>query len=539
MPNGNHITGFDHQNSSGASSAHAQEEKRESMKEKNEERGARSDRSAGENTPRSLFVILTMSAAVWFMCAAAQAQSVLQYHDTTDRAGNYIIPNLTPERAHLMRLDQTFDGRVNGHVYAQPLLTRAAGHELLLVTTENDVVDALDADTGKTIWQRSVAQPVPASMLPCGNIDPIGITGTPVIDESREAIYFDAMGRTQAGPQHLVFGLSVTNGQTLPGFPVNVRQALTALGLQFTPTVQGQRGALLIVGNTIYIPYGGLYGDCGSYHGWVVGIRLDNPHRVIAWRTQAFGGGIWSPGGIVSDGRSLFVTTGNTFEASQWGDGEAVIRFGVDLRPPASSIDYFAPSDWRTLDADDADLGGTNPVMLNLGTSHLILAFGKNAKAYLLDRDNLGGIGGTLDVDEVSSNSIITAPAAYPGPNGNSFVAFNGQGSNCPGTISNPSLIVLKVQARPAPAMSTAWCGSVDGAGTPIVTTTDGRANPIVWMVGAEGDNQLHAFRGDNGAPLLIGAQPTMQGLRHFATIVATQEHLYVPADGRIYAFTQ
>jgi hypothetical protein len=508
------------------------------MKEKNGERGTWSDRSAGGNTPRSLFVILTMSAAVWFVCAAAQAQYVLQYHGTANRVGNYIIPNLTPERAQLMHLDQTFDGRVNGHVYAQPLLTSAAGHELLLVATENNVVDALDAATGKRKWQKSLAQPVPLSMLPCGNIDPLGITGTPVIDKSRGAIYFDAMGLTRAGPQHLVFGLSVANGQTMPGFPVNVRQALTALGLQFTPTVQGQRGALLIRGNTLYIPYGGLYGDCGRYHGWVVGISLDNPHPVIAWSTQASRGGIWAPGGIVSDGQSLFVATGNTFGATQWGGGEAVIRFSVNLEPPVSSIDYFAPNDWRTLDANDADLGATNPVVLNLSTSHLILALGKDAKAYLLDRDNLGGIGGALAVEKVSTIPIRTAPAAYPGPGGSAFVAFNALGSNCPGTISNPSLIVLKIQARPA-AISTAWCGSVNGAGTPIVTTTDGRANPIVWMVGAEGDNQLHAFQGDHGAPLLTGAQPTMQGLRHFATIVATQQHLYIPADDRIYAFTQ
>jgi len=319
---------------------------------------------------------------------------------------------------------------------------------------------------------------------------------------------------------------------------VDVRQALNALGMHFTPANQNQRGALLIIKNTLYIPYGGLYGDCGSYHGWVVGIGLDKPHPVIAWSTRASGGGIWTPAGIVSDGQSLFIATGNTFYASHWGGGEAVIRFGVDLKPPARSIDYFAPSNWPILDADDADLGGTNPVALNLGTSHLILALGKDAKAYLLNRDNLGGIGGALAVEEVSSESIITAPAAYPGPNGGAFVAFHASGSNCRGTISNPSLVVVKILAQPAPSISTAWCGSLDGAGAPIVTTTDGRANPIVWMVGAEGDNQLHAFRGDNGKPLLTGSQPTMRGLRHFATIVATQRHLYVPADGRIYAFT-
>ena len=508
---------------------------------KNEGRGVRSERTVGGgNAPRCLFVILMMSAVVGFMCATAQAQYVLQYHATADRAANYVIPNLTPERAQLMHLDQTFDGRVNGPVYAQPLLspTPAARPELLLVATENNVVDALDASTGKLIWQKLVGQPVPLSMLPCGNINPLGITGTPVINTPRGAIYLDAMVMTQAGPQHLAFGLSVKSGQVLPGFPVNVAQKLAALGLHFTPRYQNQRGALLIMQNTLYIPYGGHDGDCGRYHGWVVGIGLDDPHPAIAWSTQAARGGIWAPGGIVSDGQSLFVATGNTSNASQWEDGEAVIRFDPDLKPPAGNIDYFAPSDWPTLDAYDKDLGGTNPVVLNLGASHLILALGKDANAYLLDRDNLGGIGGALAVEEVSSKSIITAPAVYPGPNGGAFVAFHGLGSKCPGTISHPSLIVLKVLAQPTPAISTAWCGSLNGAGAPIVTTSDGSANPIVWMVGAGGDDQLHAFRGDNGQPLLTGSPPTMQGLRPFATIVATPERLYVPADGRIYAFT-
>jgi hypothetical protein len=499
----------------------------------------RVERSLSGTVLGSLFVFLATIVAAGIMCTAAHAQYVVQYHGSPSRAGNYVIPNLTPERAHQVHLDQTFDGRVNGHIYAQPLLTSAAGHELVLVATENNIVDALDAGTGKLKWQKSLAQPVPLSMLPCGDINPVGITGTPVIDKSSGAIYFDAMGLTQAGPQHLVFGLSVADGHTLPGFPVNVRQALSVLGMHFMPRYQNQRGALLIMRNTLYIPYGGFYGDCGSYHGWVVSVGLHSPHSVRAWPTQASGGGIWAPGGIVSDGQSLFVATGNTFGASRWGGGEAVIRFGAELKPPTSSIDYFTPSNWQTLDATDADLGGTNPVVLNLGRSHLIIALGKDGKAYVLNRDNLNGVGGALAVEEVSQESIITAPAEYPGPNGGTFVAFHGAGSNCPGTVPDPSLIVLKIVAQPAPAISTAWCGSVNGAGAPIVTTTDGRANPIVWMVGAEGDDQLHAFRGDNGQPLLIGSQPPMQGLRHFATIVATQNHLYVPADGRIYAFTE
>jgi hypothetical protein len=70
------------------------------------------------------------------------------------------------------------------------------------------------------------------------------------------------------------------------------------------------------------------------------------------------------------------------------------------------------------------------------------------------------------------------------------------------------------------------------------VTTSDGTSDPVVWMVGAEGDNRLHGFKGDTGGPLIPGdAAPAMSGLRHFQTLIATSDHLYVGADGRIYAF--
>ena len=89
------------------------------------------------------------------------------------------------------------------------------------------------------------------------------------------------------------------------------------------------------------------------------------------------------------------------------------------------------------------------------------------------------------------------------------------------------------------PAISVAWCASLDGNGAPIVTTTDGSSDAIVWITGAQGDDQLHAFRGENGESLLNPAPVRLRGLRHFSTIIATGNHLFLPADDRIYAFTQ
>jgi hypothetical protein len=167
-----------------------------------------------------------------------------------------------------------------------------------------------------------------------------------------------------------------------------------------------------------------------------------------------------------------------------------------------------------------------------------MLALGKDGKAYLLNRDNLGGIGGGLATIQVSSDEVRTAPVVYSAPDGGAFVVFAGGGINCPAAISNPSVAALKLQAHTTPAISTAWCASLDGSGAPIVTTTDGRSDAIVWIVGAEGDDRLHAFRGNTGESLLAEPQLRLQGLRHFATIVATQQHMFVPADGKIYAFT-
>jgi hypothetical protein len=96
-------------------------------------------------------------------------------------------------------------------------------------------------------------------------------------------------------------------------------------------------------------------------------------------------------------------------------------------------------------------------------------------------------------------------------------------------------LTVLKIKAGSPPALSTAWCGALRGEGSPIVTTTDGHSNPIVWIVGAEGDNRLHGFRGDTGESIFTG-QP-LTGLRHFQTLIATEDRLYVGADERVYAF--
>jgi outer membrane protein assembly factor BamB len=441
-----------------------------------------------------------------------------------------------------LHLDEAFHGEVTGHVYAQPLYWQpeGSGPAMLIVATESDMVHALDARTGTEIWKRSLGKPIPRSSLLCGNIDPLGVTGTPVIDEAGAAIYLDAAVDGSSGPRHLVFGLSLKDGSLLPGWPVDVEEALRDAKPPFIARNQDQRGALAILDGSVYVPFGGHYGDCGDYHGFVVGIPLSGSRQVRSFATPARGGGIWTPGGIASDGRSLFVATGNTIGATEFGDGEAVLRLVPDLHQPSDKRDVFAPSDWRALDERDADLGGTNPLQLDLdapgGKQAVILVIGKNGTAYILDRNNLGGIGGALVSDRVALGITITAPAAFASAEG-TFVAYRGTGAHCLSAAAGGGLFVLKIRPAAPPVVETAWCASLRGYGSPMVTTTDGRANPIVWIVGAEGDSLLHGFRGDTGEAIFTGPPERMGGLRRFQTPIATSDRLYVAADGRVYAF--
>src|SRR5207249_8711465 len=134
---------------------------------------------------------------------------------------------------------------------------------------------------------------------------------------------------------------------------------------------------------------------------------------------------------------------------------------------------------------------------------------------------------------------IRTAPASYPVADG-VMVAFQAQGAHCPAPRRDNNLTVLQIRAGLPPALAIAWCGAFNGEGSPIVTTTDGRANPIVWILGAEGDGRLHGYRGDTGEPLFAGGGPgdAMTGLRHFQTLLAAGDRLYVGADGRLYSFS-
>jgi hypothetical protein len=473
------------------------------------------------------------------------ASSVLEHHNSPTRDGVYVDPTLTKASAATFHVDPTFKAPVRGAIYAQLLFVAggAAGKDILIAATEANNIAAFDAATGATVWSRNLGTPVPLSQLPCGNIDPLGITGTPVIDPVSRVIFLDAMTLSDNGvtKEHRIFALSLKDGSTLPGWPVNVSAKVVA-NKGFDSSVQNQRGALGFVNGTVYVPYGGHYGDCGNYHGWLVGVQAANPAAPKAWVTGAAGGGSWAPSGVASENGSIFIATGNTFGAKRWAGGEALLRFSAGPVFSGRPTDFFTPSNWRALDIWDLDLGGTGPVILDVPgaiPSKLLVGLGKDGNIYLVDRNNMGGVGNQVAVSKVSTNAIINAAAAYTTSRG-TYVVFKGNGSNCPSGQSG-NLTAVRIVPGAPPTVQTAWCAQQNGAGSPMVTTTDGHSEAIVWSVGAEGDNRLHGFDGDTGQIVFSGGGPgDVIGLvRRYHTPILAGGRIYVAADDVVKAFVR
>jgi len=481
----------------------------------------------------SIRIFLLLVVSLWCAVLQTNAQvNVTQEHNNLSRDGLYIDAGFTLSAAANLTRDLNFDGTISGNVYAQPLYIEGGPNgPMIIAVTESNNIYALDAVAGTVIWQRNVGPPV-TSGLPCGNINPLGITGTPVVDLASRSLFFDAMidGATK---KHFIYSLNVDTGATNPGWPVDVNATATYNGITFTSLVQNERGGLAVVNGIVYVAWSGHLGDCGTYHGWVVGVPINNPSNVGAWATTAIGGGIWGHGGVASDSTNMFVVTGNTFNTGgNWMGGEAIIRLQAGPIWTGQPTDYWAPTNWFTLDQGDTDLGGCSATLIDVPGAtppKLVLALGKDGKGYLLNRNNLGGIAAPVASANLPTAVRGQSAATYRTSQGTYFV-FHTEGN---------AVSAYKVNPTNPPIISSAWTVSQTGLGSAWVTSTDGASDVIVWVAGAGGDQRLHGYNGDTGAVVYAGggANELMSGTRRWNTGIVARGRIYYAADNKVYAF--
>ena len=248
---------------------------------------------------------------------------------------------------------------------------------------ERHGVRAVDLATGRQRWHRHLGTPVAQSDLPCGNIDPLGITGTPAYDTSTHSVF---VVTESTGGQHDVVALDSVTGRVRfhRNLDVTTHDRLT----------EQQRGALAVANGRVYVAFGGLFGDCGNYIGYVAAVSTSGAGRVESYEIPTpRQGGIWAASGpaIEPAGGDVYVAVGNGARTSGAYDGSD--RSCAWRRISQATHPTPRPRNWGSENASDADLGSTGPCC---SPGHLALIAGKTGDVYLLDTDHLGGIGGAL-----------------------------------------------------------------------------------------------------------------------------------------------
>src|SRR5256885_7198152 len=200
-------------------------------------------------------------AGLWGALFPINAQvNVVQEQNNLSRDGLYIDSAFTPSAAANVTRDLNFNGTISGNVYAQPLYIEngPGGRAMIIAVTESNNVYALDAVDGSVIWQRNVGEPVSAADLQCTKLDPMGITGTPIVDLTSRALFFDAMITPDSGEtkMHLLFSLNGETGDVNPGWPIDVEATASYNSAAFEAEFQQQRPALGIVGGILYVEIG-------------------------------------------------------------------------------------------------------------------------------------------------------------------------------------------------------------------------------------------------------------------------------------------
>ncbi|GAA3520452.1 outer membrane protein assembly factor BamB family protein [Actinocatenispora rupis] len=359
--------------------------------------------------------------------------------------------------------------RLDGAVYGQPLVLG----NLVVAATEHDSLYGLDERTGTVRWHRSLGTPVPRSDLPCGNIDPLGITGTPAYDPATRTVF--AVTET-TGFHHTLVGLDPRTGS------VRTRRDLPSGHAQYDQ----QRSALLVAHGHVYVAFGGLYGDCGPYVGSVLGVPTSGDGPVLAYRVPtAREGGSWATGGptLGPDG-TVYVSVGNGAATSGRYDGsDAVLALDANLHRTG----YFAPAEWADDNANDLDLGSMSPAVLDSGR---IVIAGKRGTGYLLDAARLGEVGGQLDSSAVC--------AAFGGPAHRGTIAYLPcQGGGVAAVDTTGDRLRLR------------WHGPAAATGSPVL------AGDRLWVADTD-DGTLYALdaaTGRTAATVRLGEE-----LPHFAS---------------------
>jgi outer membrane protein assembly factor BamB len=380
---------------------------------------------------------------------------------------------------------------LKGAVYGEPLVV----HGLLVVATESDEVWGLDPVTGRKKWKVSLGEPQPLSGLPCGDIDPIGITGTPAYDAKTDTVF--AVAETNGG-HHVLWAINPHNGHRRWHLNLDILKNRNRFAEQ-------ERSAVLVTAGRVIVSFGGRYGDCDNYVGYVTSTPVSGEGKTFHYAVPtAREAGMWSPAGPVEGANGhVYVASGNGAEvAGTWDKSDSV----TELTPKRMKVvSIFAPSTWPSDNAQDLDLGTSSPV--SVPSRHRIVIAGKRGTVYLL-HEHFNGVG--------SEVADLDGCAAFGGP------AVTGT------TVLLPCLFSNQIRALKVGAQGLHWAWSADGMyGSPII------AGSRVYVADRTSGDLFVVKLHDGSVVQRIHAG----SLTHFPSSVVDGGYVFVPTLTGVTAF--
>ena len=528
--------------------------------------------SAGSVTSAS--VALTVNAPSGGTTPPVSGSSsvdVTTYHYDNLRTGqNTHETSLTPANVNSSSFGLIGAFAVDGHVDAQPLYLSSVAipgqgnKNVLYVVTEHDSVYAFDADSvsangATTLWHSSMlaAGETSSDDRGCGQVTPeIGITSTPVIDRTRNAIYLIAVSKTSSGSYiHRFHALDLTTGKELSGGPTTITATYPGTGANssngnvvFDPAQYNERPGLLEVGGTIFTTWGS-HCDGGPYTSWVMAYSADTLKQtgVINMVPNGNEGGIWMAGAAPaadSSGNIYFIIGNGDFGTALDANGFPSNKncgncfAKITSTMPMALSDYFTPLNTVSESDADTDFGSGGPLLLpdlvdSTGqTRHLAVGAGKDSNIYVVDRDNMGKFNSSKDnvyqqINGAISGGVWSKPSYF-----NNVVYYGSVGD------SIKAFPITGGKLATSPSSQSAHSFGYPGA-TPAISA-NGSNNGIVWVVENGGTGVLHAYDATNLANELYNSTQGSKGQftgNKFITPMIVNGRVYIGTQSSVVAF--
>jgi Ig-like domain-containing protein len=494
----------------------------------------------------------------------ASTIDVITYHYDNSRSGQNLNETvLTPANVNSTKFGKLGEFVVDGKVDAQPLFlsqVTIGGQKknVLYVATEHGSVYAFDADsingtTSTVLWQISTlgSGETTSDNRGCGQVTPeIGITATPVIDRSRNAIYIVAMSKNASGVYfQRIHALDLTTGLELFGGPKDITATYPGTGdnssggnVIFDPKQYKERPGLLQINGTIYTTWSS-HCDIRPYTSWVMAYSADTLAQtgVLNLVPNGSDGGIWMSGSAPAAdaaGNIFFLEGNGTFETtlnaqgfpSNADCGNCFVR--ISTAAGLQLVDYFTPHNTIAESNADLDLGSGGAILLpdvqaaGGVTKHLSVGGGKDAIIYVADRDNMGKFNPNTDqiYQEISGQlggQVFSMPAYF-----NGTVYF--------GAVGDALKAFPIAGAKLASVPSSQSTHNFGYPGTTPSISANGITNGIVWAIENNGAI-LFAYDATNLTNELYDSNQAANSRDRFS---GNKFITPVVANGRVYVGT-